>query len=91
MGESTKCDECSLLADGVHELILLVGCVSERWEQLRLTLNVTTGRLGSMARYVMKVSYLSDEPSETQASQGQNVVPEVVLVRQNAHTLFLDN
>ncbi|KAG9103948.1 hypothetical protein FRC06_006733 [Ceratobasidium sp. 370] len=55
-------------------------------EQLRLTLDIATtrdptgGRLGgqSRARYVIKVSYLSDEPSETQ-HESQNTVPEVVL------------
>ncbi|KAG9082291.1 hypothetical protein FRC07_014257, partial [Ceratobasidium sp. 392] len=51
-------------------------------EQLRLALDITTTRNpvggASLARYVMKISYLSDEPSETQHAS-QNVVPEVVL------------
>ncbi|KAG8697533.1 hypothetical protein FRC09_007791, partial [Ceratobasidium sp. 395] len=55
-------------------------------EQLRLTLDITTtrnpatGASGgqSLARYVMKISYLSDEPPETQHAS-QNTVPEVLL------------
>ncbi|KAG8768907.1 hypothetical protein FRC12_005283 [Ceratobasidium sp. 428] len=55
-------------------------------EQLRLTLDITTTRNPvtnasggqSLARYVMKISYLSDEPPETQHAS-QNTVPEVLL------------
>ncbi|KAG9086679.1 hypothetical protein FRC07_013013, partial [Ceratobasidium sp. 392] len=51
-------------------------------EQLRLALDITTTRNpaggASLARYVMKISYLSDEPPET-LYESQNAVPEVVL------------